>query len=117
MKSDDFKCGDVRGRIGGSALTEEMLQIVAELLHASAHVVKAVTFDAHGAHCFFKEALFGYFESVTPEDLVNLNFFREVTYESLPKHALPKLPMSLCRYKGEYIWPLPGSCALFLSKA
>ncbi|CAK9013633.1 unnamed protein product [Durusdinium trenchii] len=90
----------------------EMLHIVSRLLGSGAHLVKGITFDAHMSHAYFKEALFGYFETAKKEELPlsELPFFCEVEYIPLPSHALPRLPMNLCRYKGEFIWPLPGSC-------
>ena len=96
---------------------KEMLHIVSRLLGSGAHLVKGITFDAHMSHAYFKEALFGYFETAKKEELPlsELPFFCEVEYIPLPSHALPRLPMNLCRYKGEFIWPLPGSCPLDLT--
>lgn len=112
--------GDLWGilRMAGGSIWvtfEEMLKIVAGLLASSAHVVKGITFDAHQAHSFFKEALFGYFATLKDSDddvkLAELPFFSEVEYVPLPRRALPRLPMNLCRFRSEFIWPLPGSCS------
>ena len=87
-----------------------MLKIVAEFLAASEWCVKGITFDAHGAHTYFKEALLGDFQTLDREVLNSLPFFDQVSYESLPRHVLPRLPARVCKHRGESIWALPGSC-------
>lgn len=90
--------------------SEEMLRIVDRLLYGSAWAVKALTFDAHQSHTFFRQLLFGQECAVAAEILEDLQFFSRVKYEPLPKHALPNLPVRICLYEGQAMWPVPGSC-------
>ncbi len=87
---------------------QEMLQVVARFLGHAAWLVRGIAFDAHGSHQYFREALFGDFQTLDPDQLKGLPFFSDVSYESLPHHALPRLPVKVCMYRGEALWALPG---------
>lgn len=84
------------------------------LLEHSAWICKGITFDAHEAHAFFREALFGVFERLDWKLLEKIPFFKDVTWKELPLHCLPRLPAKFCIHSGQTFFPLPGSCPLFL---
>ena len=96
-------------------MAQEMMQIVGSFMD-SAPYVKCLIFDGHGSHQFIRRTLHGDFASggvqILPEDLQDLPCWRDVTHEALPKHALPRLPVQICKFQGQPIWGLPGPCAL-----
>ena len=94
--------------------SKEMLQVVGTLLESAHHLIKAITFDAHHSHGFFRDCMLGEFGKITPKQILEAKvpFFSKVVYESLPPHALPRLPLRIMKYQGEAIWALPGVCLL-----
>ena len=91
---------------------EVMLNVIGHLMQASAWLVRYITFDAHCSHSWFREALFGQLETVSKSDLEQVPFFRSLTYEQLPRHALPHFPVLLAKYDGLPVGALPGVCFL-----
>lgn len=87
-----------------------MLNVLGQLLESAAWLVRCVTFDAHCAHAWFREALFGNLETVKASDLADVGFFRNLQHQPLPKHALPHFPVQLAVYDGLPIAAIPGAC-------
>lgn len=93
---------------------QEMLHVIGLLLEAGAHLIRGITFDAHNSHAWFREALFGVFEKLDEQDLAGVPFWKNVRYDPLPAHALPRLPIRILLHQGNPIIPLPGACPLGL---
>ena len=91
-----------------------MLNVMGKLLEASAFLVRFVTFDAHCAHQWFREAFFGTFETLKQPDLNHVPFFKDVEHRPLPPHDLPHFPVKLCFYDGLPMTALPGICFVFM---
>ena len=89
-----------------------MLEIVGAILQHGAWVVRCVTFDAHHSHNFVREVLLGQFYNVSQADLADIPFFRDLSWEALPEHPCPHLPLQLCRHAEEFFGVLPGCCDL-----
>lgn len=91
-----------------------MLLTVGRFMESASWLVKGVIFDAHKSHGFFREALFGHFVTLDPEKIAlhEVAFFKDCKYEKLPPHNLPRLPLSICTYKGKSVFCLPGACCL-----
>lgn len=90
----------------------DMLRVIGRALSTASDVVKGVTFDAHNAHRYAKEMLFGVFQKVDSVAAAELPFWCDLTWEDLPPHVLPRLPLRLAKHKGNYFWCLPGCCSL-----
>lgn len=89
-----------------------MLLVVGRILNAGAWLVRAVACDGHNSHRYFKEALHGSFCKLDPSILQELPFWKDVQYQALPKHCLPRLPLRICKYQNEPIWLIGGPCPL-----
>ena len=86
------------------------MMVLGRFLKASSYLIKCITFDAHHSHKFIRQALFGSFESFHQGLLSEWEFWKEVEYQELPPHNLPRLPLKICRHEGRSIVPLPGAC-------
>lgn len=95
--------------------SQVMLNVVGRLMEASVWLVRFLTFDAHCAHSWFREALFGSLETLSHEDRMKVPFFKNLEYSDLPRHALPHLPLRLATYDGLPVAALPGACFLVSS--
>lgn len=89
-----------------------MLNVLGQLLESAAWLIRYVTFDAHCAHAWFREALFGNLETVKASDLAEVGFFRHLQYRPLPEHTLPHFPVMLATYDGLPVAALPGVCSV-----
>eukprot|EP00435_Cladocopium_sp_Y103_P072740 s131_g41.t1 len=87
-----------------------MLNVVGKLMEACAWLVRYLTFDAHCSHAWFREALFGTYDTVKESDLSEVPFFRNLKHKPLPEHALPFFPLRLAEYDGLPVAALPGVC-------
>ena len=83
-------------------------------MEKAAWVVRHVCFDAHCAHAWFREAMFGHLETLRLQDLKKVPFFRDLVFEDVPRHVLPWLPLKLAIYDGLPVSALPGVCLLGL---
>ena len=92
--------------------SKEILLTMSKVLTAGAWLVKGIVMDGHHSHRYLKECLFGWFEKLDKAELQGMDFWRDVSYEDLPRHCLPRMPMRLCMHAGETIWCLPGPCFL-----
>ena len=90
------------------------MDVIGNFLAASPFV-RCLIFDGHGSHQFVRRALHGDFsgskDQITAADLKNLSCWKDITYVALPEHALPRLPIQICKLQGDVIWGLPGPCA------
>lgn len=86
--------------------------MVGKILDSAASIIRGVTFDAHHSHGYYRDALFGIWDRITPNMIAEkeIDFFKDCKFESLPPHALPHFPMQLLKHSSGYIWPLPGAC-------
>lgn len=91
---------------------KEMLQVVGRLMKSSSWLIKGLCFDAHSTHRYMREALFGSFETLDQKALKDFEFWQDCEYENVPQHALPRLPLRICKVEGESVWALPGPCNL-----
>ena len=101
------------GAIGSGAsalLTQEMILTISRLMKEGGWLIKGLTFDSAHAHRYIKEGLFGIFESLDADRLKEVDWWKDLTYEPLPSHAMPRLPLQLCKHGHESIWCLPGVC-------
>ena len=92
--------------------SKEILLTMSKVLAAGAWLVKAIVMDGHHSHRYLKECLFGWFEKFDKAEMQSMDFWRDVSYQDVPKHCLPRLPMRLCVYADETLWCLPGPCIL-----
>lgn len=85
--------------------------MVGRLMETAHWIIKALTFDSHHSHRFLKDVLFGSFLICKKEVLCDIPFFRDLEYQSLPRHHLPYLPVKICLHQQEAFWCLAGTCA------
>eukprot|EP00435_Cladocopium_sp_Y103_P020860 s3829_g5.t1 len=85
-----------------------MLETVGRFMAANQGVVKALIHDAHGSHNLVRQVLHGQVDDIPDKDLKNVPFFGELTFEPLPQHCLPRLPIMLAKHQGEYVYDIPG---------
>lgn len=92
----------------------EMLRVVGLILENGCSLIKGITFDAHNSHLFFREAMLGEFEKISQMEIVEqqIPFFKDMVYEGLPAHCLPRLPLKIAKHGGSSIWALQGPCPL-----
>ena len=90
------------------------MMVLGKLMKEASWLVKGITFDSAHSHRYIKEALFGAFSSLKQESLADLEWWQELTYEELPAHCMPRLPLKLVRHAGETLHCLPGVCFLAL---
>lgn len=74
--------------------------------------MRCVTFDAHHSHNFVREVLLGQFYNISKADVSDIPFFRDLSWDPLPEHPCPHLPLQLCRHGEEFFGVLPGCCDL-----
>ena len=86
--------------------------VLAKVMKEGSWLIKGLTFDSAHSHRYVKEALMGSFTSLKQEDLTELDWWCELTYEDLPPHAMPRLPLRKCLHQGETVICLPGVCFL-----
>lgn len=113
--SSDFKCIPCHGHKHKQIIllhhaAQVMLNVVGRLMAQAVWIVRYIAFDAHCAHGWFREALFGYLETLKPCDLLRVPFFSKIKHKKLPQHALPNLPCKLAMYEDLPVIPLPGVC-------
>lgn len=89
-----------------------ILELVGQVLSSSQKVVRGIVFDAHGSHVFVRNIIHGLFEDVPDESLKDIPFFRDLQHISLPSNCLPRLPISICLYKGEAFYAMCVPCTL-----
>ena len=89
---------------------QEMLMVVSRVMSAGAWAIKGIAMDGHHAHRYLKECLLGVFEKLDPAALSEMPFFKDLKYQDMPKHVLPRLPVRLCLYEDETVWCLGGPC-------
>eukprot|EP00435_Cladocopium_sp_Y103_P036995 s1840_g9.t1 len=89
-----------------------VLELVGNVLKADHGFVKGLLFDQHGTHMFIRKCLHGQTDDLNAETLKGIPFFGELQYEQVWDNCLPRLPISICRYKGEIIWGLGGFICL-----
>ena len=82
--------------------------MVGRLTASGSKIIKGLTFDGHGAHNWFRSALMGVFDASVEEELGQTEWFWDLTWEDLPCHDLPRLPVKVCKHHGQVIWPLQG---------
>ena len=73
-------------------------------------VLKGLICDSHGTHQFCRKLLHGQTLGLPMDDISQIPFFKDLRYQPLPSHPLPRLPIRLCLHHGEYIWGIPGVC-------
>lgn len=86
--------------------------LVGQVLEASFHVVKGVLCDSHGTHQYTKKLLFGDLDTLPMDDILQLPFWKRLTWKELPPHDLPRLPVKVAMCEGSPIWGIPGVCLL-----
>ena len=76
--------------------------------------VRGLAFDGHGAHGLVRRALQGTLDEEEKELLtgLGLKFFSDLQYRDLPEHGLPRLPIRLATFRGEFIYCIGGPCVL-----
>ena len=85
---------------------------MAKVLAGGAWLVKGIVMDGHHSHRYLKKCLFGWFEKFDKGEMQGMDFWRDISYQEVPKHCLPRLPLRLCEHAGEYLWCLPAPCFL-----
>ena len=88
-----------------------MLEVLGKVLDASAGLVLGVVFDAAGQHQYVRRLVHGCLDGLPMEAIQQLPFWKEIQYECLPKHPLPRLPIQICKIKGQTFWALCGICS------
>lgn len=91
-----------------------MLETVGRFMAANDGLVKALIHDAHGSHNLVRQVLHGQLDKIPAKDLKTVPWFGELTFEALPKNCLPRLPIMLAKHAEEYVYDVPGICALVL---
>lgn len=88
------------------------MNVVGKLMEAAAWLVRTITFDAHMAHSWFREAMFGHLETLKLSEMQAAPFFGKLEHRPLPKHAFPHFPVQLAFYDGLPVAAIPGLCFL-----
>ena len=83
---------------------------ISRLMKEGGLLIKGLTFDSAHAHRYIKEALFGTFETLDADKLQEVDWWKNLKYEPLPPHAMPRLPLKICKDGDESVWCLPGVC-------
>ncbi len=89
-----------------------MLTTTGILLKEVGWLVKVLIWDGHQGHLFVRGCLHGDLAGIDATTLAEVPFFNELTYHELPRHALPRFPIKVCKHRGEVIWGLPAPCSL-----
>lgn len=69
----------------------QMLQILGEFMASAGWLVKVLVFDNHQSHNHLRSAIHGDWISIQPEDVEDVPWFGELTYENFPGLGLLKL--------------------------
>lgn len=91
-----------------------MLNLTGLVLKENDGLIKAVVCDAHGTHSYLKKLMFGQLQTLPMEDIQQVPFWSEITFEDLPQHKLPHLPIKIAKHGEEVLWGIPGVCDLHL---
>ena len=86
-----------------------MLETVGRMLEHGSHLVKAITFDAHGSHSIVRKLLHGQAGNI---DVSALPFWNKLSWRPLPETCLPRLPIQTCVLDQEVVYGIPGVCHL-----
>ena len=89
-----------------------MLNVVGRIMETASWLVRCICFDAHGSHGWFREAMFGVYETVKEKDIAQVPFFKDLKFVDLPRHEIPYFPVRIAMYDGCPVSALPGVCAL-----
>lgn len=87
-----------------------VLQTVGRFMAFSQQTVKALIFDAHGSHQMLRRILHGCPTGTDPSDLKDIPFFGSLEFEEVWENVLPRMPIKLCKYEGDYVYAIPGIC-------
>ena len=92
-----------------------MLECVGSFMQKNDGLVRALIFDAHGTHIYIRKVLHGQLEGIDSEMLASIPFFKELTFEPLPRHCLPRMPIQIVKHNQQCILGIPGVCCLAAS--
>ena len=85
-----------------------MLECVGTFMSKNDGLIRALIFDAHGTHVFIRKVLHGQLQGIDSEMLAGMPFFKDLTFEPLPRHCLPRMPIQIVKHNQQCILGIPG---------
>ena len=105
------------GAFGSMRGNMYMCNLVGQVIQQSDGIIGGIICDAHGTHSYIRKLLHGQTDSLPMLDIQELPFWGELSFQDLPVHNLPRLPVKLCLHQNEVLWGIPGVCAWASSDA